>query len=95
LLIIILIIILNTFQLTLNPNLFAKKPKPAQDLTLAPTEPVAPTTASIKEEPESEQMLTEEAGCEGSGAGGGNTPSFPQETATDAEQSLMKMQLRK
>lgn len=106
---------LRLFQLTLNPNLFAKKPKlnPQQELPLAPVEQVAPTTqlaggATIKEEPDAEQLLAEDAGSEGGSVSSSITAAasaaYQQETAaaaaaaaatTDAEQSLMKMQLRK
>lgn len=80
------------FQLTLNPNLFAKKPKQPQEP--APAEPVTPSAASIKEEPDSDQLPPDEAGCE-SGAAAATATGYQQEAAGDAEQSLMKMQLRK
>lgn len=87
---------LNAFQLTLNPNLFAKKssgdkqPQPES----SGSDGGAP---SIKEEPDQEQNVREEGASptEGSGVGaGGGTANYPQD-AVDAEQSLMKMQLRK
>jgi len=65
---------------------------------LAPSEPVDSTAATIKDEPESEQLSAEETGGEAGGSVSNNstsTTSYTQETATDAEQSLMKMQLRK
>lgn len=88
------------FQLTLNPNLFAKKPKlpqqsqqSQQPQELAPAESVTPSAASIKEEPDSDQLLVDEGGCD-SGAAPAAT-GYQHEAAGDAEQSLMKMQLRK
>ncbi|XP_060653504.1 homeotic protein spalt-major isoform X1 [Drosophila nasuta] len=79
-------------------------PNPMQELMLAPAESVATNAASIKEDPDSQQLLADEAGCEGSAAAAvtcNNNPTttnnssagFQQESAADAEQSLMKMQL--
>ncbi|XP_041449775.1 homeotic protein spalt-major [Drosophila obscura] len=93
-------------KLTLNPNLFAKKP-PAP-----PPPPAAAAAASagdklpsprvshaqpleatpIKEEPEQDQLLGEEAAAGEGGAAGAGSNNYPQD-AIDAEQSLMKMQL--
>ncbi|KAH8306751.1 hypothetical protein KR044_012574, partial [Drosophila immigrans] len=66
-------------------------PNSMQELMLTPAESAAP----IKEDPESEQLLAEDVGCEGSAAAAtcNNNSSFQQESAADAEQSLMKMQL--
>ncbi|EDW29152.1 GL19559 [Drosophila persimilis] len=83
-------------KLTLNPNLFAKKPPPPVPVPVPPPpqsgDPVVasqPLEATpIKEEPEQDQLLGEEAGAGEGGAPG----SYPQD-AIDAEQSLMKMQL--
>ncbi|BFF95816.1 homeotic protein spalt-major [Drosophila madeirensis] len=91
-------------KLTLNPNLFAKKPPPAPPAAAAPSagdklcadssvsqsQPLEATP--IKEEPEQDQLLGEEASSgEGTAAAGGGS-NYPQD-AIDAEQSLMKMQL--
>ncbi|XP_030555634.1 homeotic protein spalt-major [Drosophila novamexicana] len=75
-------------KLTLNPNLFAKKPKQSQEM--APAEPVTPSAAPIKEEPESDRLLVDEGGDNASNTAATN---YQHETAADAEQSLMKMQL--
>ncbi|EDW13309.2 uncharacterized protein Dmoj_GI20716 [Drosophila mojavensis] len=77
-------------KLTLNPNLFAKKPKQPQEP--APAEPVTPSAASIKEEPDSDQLPVDEGGCD-SGVAAAPATGYQQEAAGDAEQSLMKMQL--
>ncbi|EDV98816.1 homeotic protein spalt-major isoform X2 [Drosophila grimshawi] len=87
-------------KLTLNPNLFAKKPKPSSTLEMAPADPVTPLSAPIKEEPESDQQLQllDEGGCDsgtssGTSAAAPATAGYQHEAAADAEQSLMKMQL--
>lgn len=86
---------LNAFQLTLNPNLFAKKT--SNDKLPQPESSGSDGGApSIKEEPDQEQNIRDEGAspAEGSGVAGGGAANYPQD-AVDAEQSLMKMQLRK
>jgi len=91
------------FQLTLNPNLFAKKPPSSSSSSSGEKLPESsnppfpaenPPATPIKEDPDQEQLMVEEGASAGEGSGTGASSNYPQE-AGDAEQSLMKMQLRK
>ncbi|ALC39331.1 maker476, partial [Drosophila busckii] len=80
--------------LTLNPNLFAKKPKPPTELAPAEPLPSLPAAAAnIKEEPDVEQQLDELPPAQSPSASTLSSSFQSQESAADAEQSLMKMQL--
>jgi len=88
------------FQLTLNPNLFAKKPPSSSsgdklpEPSTLPFPSENPPATPIKEDPDQEQLMVEEGASAGEGSGNGAGSNYPQESG-DAEQSLMKMQLRK
>ncbi|XP_046866654.1 homeotic protein spalt-major [Drosophila willistoni] len=83
-------------KLTLNPNLFAKKPLPIPNndklSESAKSREDTPTPNPVKEELEQDPIQSDEGGCDGGAAGSGSGSSYNQEAA-DAEQSLMKMQL--
>ncbi|XP_017057305.1 LOW QUALITY PROTEIN: homeotic protein spalt-major [Drosophila ficusphila] len=84
-------------KLTLNPNLFAKKPPSSSNDKLPepsaqPFAPENPPATPIKEDPDQEQLMAEEGASAGEGSASGAAPNYQQESG-DAEQSLMKMQL--
>ncbi|KAH8412458.1 hypothetical protein KR009_002329 [Drosophila setifemur] len=90
-------------KLTLNPNLFAKKPpsvSAGDKQTESSLQSGSVEGTPIKEEPDQEQSVSEEGASPAEGSGSGSVSgdraasSYHQENV-DGEQSLMKMQLRK